>query len=168
MSAPERIRIRTAAPGDLAWLLALAGSDAVAPFLAPEAHLRVAEALAAGELRVAEDGMSARVGGVRVVVVNERNRIAAIRTLMVDPARRGRGLGAALLRTLAAELLTDGGMHRLEADVFGFNAAALRAFEAAGFVREGARRRAYHRHGTWQDAVLLGMLADDLAADPPG
>jgi RimJ/RimL family protein N-acetyltransferase len=98
---------------------------------------------------------------VRVAIVNRRSRIAAIRTLMIAPTQRGRGLGAAVLRALARRVLGDDGMHRLEAEVYGFNAAGLRTFEAAGFRREGVRRRAYHRHGEWQDGITFGLLDED-------
>ena len=34
--------------------------------------------------------------------------------------------------------------------------------ERAGFVREGVKRKAYLRHGEWQDAVLFSLLAEEL------
>jgi len=33
---------------------------------------------------------------------------------------------------------------------------------SGGFVREGVKRRAYMRHGEWQDAVLFSLLREDL------
>jgi RimJ/RimL family protein N-acetyltransferase len=156
------IELRAATDEDAAWLERLATSDAVAPFLATDAAAGLPGAIAAGELLVAEDHGGAPVGAVRVTVVNRRSRIAAIRTLMIDPAHRGQGLGAAILRALAGRLLTGDALHRLEAEVYGFNAAALRTFEAAGFRREGVRRRAYDRHGDWQDGITFGLLCDDL------
>jgi RimJ/RimL family protein N-acetyltransferase len=93
-------------------------------------------------------------------MVNRRSRIAAVSTLVVDPAARGRGLGAAILRAVARDAFARG-VHRVEGEVYGFNAPALRAFATAGFVREGVRRRAYDRHGEWQDGVCFGRLADD-------
>ena len=53
-------------------------------------------------------------------------------------------------------------MARVEAEVFGFNTPAVRAFLAAGFTREGVRRQAYERHGGRQDGVLFGLLAGEL------
>ncbi len=32
----------------------------------------------------------------------------------------------------------------------------------SGFVREGVKRKAYLRHGEWQDAVLFALLREDL------
>jgi RimJ/RimL family protein N-acetyltransferase len=54
------------------------------------------------------------------------------------------------------------GFHRLELACYGFNDAAIRHSERAGFVREGVKRRAYMRHGEWQDAVLFSLLREDL------
>ena len=92
--------------------------------------------------------------------MNRRSRIASIETLMVDPRARGRRLGVAILKAVARDVFARG-VHRLEGEVYGFNEPALRTFDAAGFTREGVRRRAYDRHGAWQDGVRFGLLADD-------
>jgi RimJ/RimL family protein N-acetyltransferase len=98
---------------------------------------------------------------VRWELVNRRSRIAEIRTLMLDPALQGRGLARRAVRALCDRLFDVHGVHRVEAEVMGINAAAQSVFERAGFIREGVRRRAYERHGTWQDGVRYGLLADE-------
>jgi len=89
-----------------------------------------------------------------------RSRIARVSGLAVDPAAAGRGVARRVIAELVRHLLEDRGFHRLEAETYGFNAAARRVFERAGFVVEGVRRRAYDRHGGWQDGVMLGLVAD--------
>jgi RimJ/RimL family protein N-acetyltransferase len=79
---------------------------------------------------------------------------------MLHPRLRGRGLGTAAVRALADRAFAAG-VHRLEGEVLAHNVAAVRGFEAAGFTREGVRRRAYLRDGAWTDSVLLGRLAED-------
>jgi RimJ/RimL family protein N-acetyltransferase len=155
------LELRAATDDDATWLEQLARDEAVAPSLATDAAAGLVDAIAAGELLVAER-KGGPVGAVRVAIVNRRSRIAAIRTLMIDPAHRGHGHGAAILRALTHRLLGEDGVHRLEAEVYGFNTAALRTFEAAGFQREGVRRRAYDRHGEWQDGVCFGLIPEDL------
>ncbi len=156
--------LRPAEPADVDALVALARHPDVAGTLATDAADGLATTLdddAAGELLVIEhDG--AVVGGVRWVLVNRRSRIADIRTLMLDPAARGRGLAVAAVRELAARLFAARGLHRLEAEVYGFNVPARRVFERAGFVYEGVRRRAYDRDGDWQDGVRFGLLAEEF------
>jgi RimJ/RimL family protein N-acetyltransferase len=80
---------------------------------------------------------------------------------MLDPALQGRGLAVRTVRDLCARLFDVHGVHRVEAEVMGINEAARRVFERAGFVLEGVRRRAYDRHGAWQDGVRYGLLVDE-------
>ena len=72
--------------------------------------------------------------------------------------RRGRRGRAAVQRYL----LIDLGFHRIQLKCYGFNERAIRHSERAGFIREGVERKAYLRHGEWQDAVLFGLLREDL------
>ena len=72
-----------------------------------------------------------------------------------------------LRRFLQRYLLGELGFHRLELACYGFNEAAIRHAERVGFVREGVKRRAYLRHGDWQDAVLFALLQEDLDASRP-
>jgi RimJ/RimL family protein N-acetyltransferase len=155
--------LRPADAADLGVLVALARARGVAESLSTDAADGLAAAMddQAGELLAIEhDGVL--VGGVRWVLVNRRSRIADVRTLMLDPAVRGRGLATEALRELAARLFEQRDVHRIEAEVYGFNRAAQRVFERAGFVREGLRRRAYDRAGGWQDGIRFGLLAEEF------
>ena len=80
------------------------------------------------------------------------------------PSFRRRGVADAGARLLQRYLIDELGFHRLELACYGFNEAAIRHSERVGFVREGVKRRAYMRHGAWQDAVQFALLAEDLDA----
>lgn len=165
MPAAADVRLRPAGPDDRAWLLALAREPSIAHALSTLAPAVLAEALDAqpgdGEVLVVEDG-GERAGVVCWRARNRRSRIAGVHTVAVEPQRQGRGLAVAALRELARALVHEHGFHRIEAETYGFNVAARRAFAAAGFTEEGVRRRAYDRHGAWQDAVHFGLVAEDL------
>ena len=65
-----------------------------------------------------------------------------------------------LQRYLLGELV----FHRLEdSPATASTKLRYRHAERVGFVREGVKRRAYLRHGEWQDAVLFALLQEDLA-----
>jgi RimJ/RimL family protein N-acetyltransferase len=152
-----RLRLRLGTDDDLAWVTAIARAPAVEPALAPGAADGLAGAVERGELLVDAE----RRAAARLVVTVERHRLAAIRTVLVDPAHQGRGVGLALVAALAGHAFATLGLHRLEAEVYGFNAPALRLFDRAGWTREGARRQAWERHGAWQDGVMYGLLAGE-------
>lgn len=83
--------------------------------------------------------------------------------IYLDPALRGRGLGADAVRTLARHLIVDLGHHRLVIDPAADNAAAIRCYSKVGFRPVGLMRR-YERgvDGTWHDGLLMDLLADEL------
>ena len=86
--------------------------------------------------------------------------------IYLDPALHRRGLGADAVRTLARHLIADHGHHRLVIDPAADNAAAIRCYSKVGFRPVGVMRR-YERgvDGTWHDALLMDLLADQLISD---
>ncbi|HEV3001163.1 MAG TPA: GNAT family N-acetyltransferase [Solirubrobacteraceae bacterium] len=154
------MRLRPATSEDREWLLALVGDERIAASLSTAAAAAI-DAADGDEVLVVEDEGGERAGVVCWSTHNRRSRIAGVHTVAIDPDRQGRGLAVAALREVTRMLFDERGFHRVEAETYGFNRAARRAFAAAGFVEEGIRRRAYDRHGAWQDGVHLGLLADD-------
>jgi len=81
---------------------------------------------------------------------------------MIAPEERGRGIAERAARLLSRHLIREQGYHRVQLEVYGFNERGQRLFERAGFVREGVRRKAYWRHGAWQDGIHFGLVEEDL------
>ncbi|WP_431937218.1 GNAT family N-acetyltransferase [Micromonospora sp. RP3T] len=84
--------------------------------------------------------------------------------IFLDPEVRGAGLGGDAIRTLARHLADEYGHHRFTIDPAAANTAAIRAYAKVGFRPVGIMRR-YERgaDGRWHDALLMDLLADDLA-----
>ena len=79
--------------------------------------------------------------------------------LFLDPALHGRGLGTEAVRQMVARLLARG-HHRLTIDPAASNAAAVRAYEKAGFRPVGVMR-AYERDTDgrgWHDGLLMELV----------
>jgi aminoglycoside 6'-N-acetyltransferase len=83
--------------------------------------------------------------------------------VFVSGARRGQGVGADAIRTLARHLFEDRGHHRITIDPAAGNERAIRAYERVGFKRVGIMRR-YERgvDGEWHDGLLLDLLPEEL------
>ena len=164
--------LRPAGPDDAAFLVALRVHPDVAPFLgvreADEAALRreLADADPAAAGRFVIDEGAGPAGALAWRLSSRRSRIADLSEIVVLPEARGRGLGTAAVRE-ACRLLADRlDVHRFQLETYAFNEAGIRAFERAGFVREGVRRQAFWRRDAWQDGVLFGLLADELPQGP--
>jgi aminoglycoside 6'-N-acetyltransferase len=83
--------------------------------------------------------------------------------LFLDPAHHGEGLGPDAIRTLARFLISERGHHRLTIDPAAANEQAIRAYEKVGFRKVGVLRRYQHYpDGTWQDGLLMELLAEEL------
>jgi RimJ/RimL family protein N-acetyltransferase len=165
------VSLRPAIPEDVPYLARLLLHEEVAPFLAAvrpasedEVAAEVARSLAEpdafGLLVFVVDGE--RVGTVTWEQVNRRSRIASVAGFAIDPGHRGQGLGNEAARALQRHLVRELGFHRLQMEIYGFNDGALRHAERAGWVREGVRRKAYWRDGTWVDGILFGFVEEDL------
>ena len=138
------------------------------------AYLRVRDDGEAGlrdELATADPAIGERlliVGGDGAVrgtlawrMVSRRSRIAELFEVVVAPEARGAGLALGAVHAVCRRLFDEVGVHRVQLETFGDNAAGRRTFVRAGFVEEGVRRRAYWRREAWQDGVIFGLLADD-------
>ena len=102
-----------------------------------------------------------RAGAMAFAVVNRRSRIANLYGLMIHPDFRGRGLADAAARLFSRHLLLDLDFHRLELECYGFNERAIRHAERI-YVREGVKRKAYRRDGSWVDGVTFSLIREDL------
>lgn len=87
--------------------------------------------------------------------------------LYLDPGVHGRGLGADAVRTVVRHLVTDHGHRRFEIDPAADNPAAIRCYTKVGFRPVGIRRLSERGpDGTWHDALLMDLLADELREEP--
>lgn len=164
------VTLRRAEAGDADFLLALLADDDTRPFLGrvPQTREQVladlersrAEPRAYGWLVVEVDGE--RAGSVVFERVSERNRIAEVGRFAIQPRFRGRGIGDEAARAVQRLLLRELGFHRLELRVWEFNERALAHAERVGYVREGIRRRAYLKDGTWVGAICFSLLQEEL------
>jgi aminoglycoside 6'-N-acetyltransferase len=83
--------------------------------------------------------------------------------IYVDPAVHGQGVGTDAVRTVARHLIADHGHHRLEIDPAADNGAAIRCYSKVGFRPVGIRRRSERGpDGSWHDALLMDLLAEEL------
>jgi len=165
------IALRRAGAADVECLAELYTSADVEPFMGGR-HVRDRETLAVeversereperfGRMVIELDGE--RAGALGYEQVSDANRIVRLGGLAVHPGFRGRRLADDAARLVQRYLIEELGYHRLELACFAYNERAIAHAERSGFVREGVKRRAYLRHGEWQDAVQFALLADEL------
>ena len=92
---------------------------------------------------------------------NLPSRSATFGILIGDPAYLDRGYG-----TEASTLLLDYafavlGYHKINLDLFEYNARALAMYEKLGFAVEGRRRENHWSRGRFWDDILMGVTAEE-------
>jgi RimJ/RimL family protein N-acetyltransferase len=165
------VGFRRAQPEDVDFLVELMTDDDVEPYLAvvrprdresmlKEIERSQAEPEEFGRFVIEVDGERAGLMGFEIA--NRRSRIANLGSLAVHPEFRGRRLADEAARLFQRHLIFELGFHRLQLEIYGFNERAQRHAERAGFIREGARRKAYWRNDEWVDGVIFGLVREDL------
>ena len=97
-------------------------------------------------------------------VINEidwQTRCANFRIALFRSDSCGKGTGSWAVRMTRDYAFETLGLHRLELDVFSFNPRAIRAYEKAGFRREGVRRDAVLDGSAYGDDILMAILEDE-------
>lgn len=152
--------LRALAPDDAAELLRIVETPEVARWWdEPDEGFPLTDDPGATRLVIAVDGAVA--GMIQFAEeLDPKYRHASI-DLFLDPALHGRGLGTEAVRTVVRHLIGERGHHRITIDPAAANAAAIRAYEKAGFSRVGVMRR-YERDaggGGWHDGLLMEYVA---------
>lgn len=99
-------------------------------------------------------------------VVDGRQGTALLTMVGIAPDARGQGLAAAFIGQILNAVFQDPAIERLELNVYTFNAAAIRLYEALGFVREGIRRSLARVGEERWDAVHFSMLRAEYRSAP--
>ena len=104
------------------------------------------------------------IGFVALFNLKWRNQTAELAIGIGDPLYRGRGYGSDALAVLLAYAFDELGLFYVGLAVMDYNQAAIKAYERAGFVREGTRRQVIWRAGQRYDLHCYGLLREEWAA----
>ncbi|HVL68430.1 MAG TPA: GNAT family N-acetyltransferase [Vicinamibacterales bacterium] len=101
---------------------------------------------------------SMHVGNIKLGPVNWRHRFGEIGLIIGDRECWGRGVATEAITLITAFAFERLHLHRVSAGCYEPNAASARAFERAGFSREGVRRSCFLCDGAYVDAIMLGRV----------
>jgi len=76
----------------------------------------------------------------------------------------GKGYGTDAMALILYYAFEELNLHRVSLGVLAYNPRAIRAYEKAGFVVEGAERRVANKDGVRYDAWIMGILREEWLA----
>ena len=84
----------------------------------------------------------------------------------LNPSSRGRGFATEAAAAMVDHLVTEVGVHRLEAEIDPRNEASARVLKRLGFTLDGVKREAYLLDGVVSDSAFWGLLAREWRPEP--
>ncbi len=105
----------------------------------------------------------ALVGHVMLSIQPE-HRLGVVGRVLIDPARRGEGLGVALMREIVRVGFDEYRLHRLQLGVYDFNTAAIACYERVGFVIEGRLRDSTRGSTGYWNGYLMAQIESEFWA----
>jgi RimJ/RimL family protein N-acetyltransferase len=105
------------------------------------------------------------IGFIRVSDISWSHGSGRLQLGIGDPADRHHGYGSEALKLILRYAFDELNLHRLSANTFEYNTAALNFLQRAGFTLEVRRRQAINRDGRRWDAIVLGLLRDEWQRD---
>ncbi len=129
----------------------------VTPAPEPDAGFRFFDGRAEPEdtlVATVDDEICGLCALTRPTPLDSNRHVLEIVELSVSPSHQRRGIGTALLEA-AAEFAAQRGCTKLRLRVLATNPAALKLYEACGFVVEGTLRNEFRVAGVYVDDLLM-------------
>jgi RimJ/RimL family protein N-acetyltransferase len=98
------------------------------------------------------------IGFVALHSIDWNNQTGVLSIGIGDPEFRGKGYGRDSLELILNYAFNELNLYRVGLDVIANNNRAIKAYERAGFRREGVIRQAVYRDGQRDDLILMGIL----------
>ena len=86
------------------------------------------------------------------------SRHAEVSVYIGDPEHRGIGSALEALMALRDKAFNEFNLHRLWAEIYGFNQASVRLFERAGYSHEGTLKESHFAKGRYWDSLIYGLV----------
>ena len=93
--------------------------------------------------------------------IDPRHRHAEFGIMLGDPDRWGQGHGSEATRLMVRYGFETLNLHRIWLHVYEDNARGIRAYEKAGFRKEGVLRQDCFREGRYWDTIVMGLLREE-------
>ena len=101
------------------------------------------------------------IGTTGLYSINWIMRSAEFRVFVGEKGQWNKGIGTELTRLMAIYGFDKLNLNRVWLGVNADNAGAVRAYEKAGFVREGVLRQEQFRNNRYYDVIRMSMLRQD-------
>lgn len=101
------------------------------------------------------------IGNIALHKISNPHRNATLGIVIGDKTCWSKGHGTEALKLMTEYGFSQLNLHRIFLTVIDFNKRAIRAYEKAGFKKEGAYREQIYRNGKYCDLIFMGILKSE-------
>ena len=98
------------------------------------------------------------IGNIKIGPINKNHNYAEVGILIGDKSSWNKGFATEALKLIVDYAFNKLKIHKLNAGIYANNISSIKAFEKAGFLIEGVKKRQYFYNGTYIDCVLVGII----------
>lgn len=102
------------------------------------------------------------IGNIKIGAIKEQHNIASMSIFIGNKKYWGKGIATESIKALADFSFNNIGLHKLTAGMYSNNTNSIKAFELAGFVKEGVRKKHYKLENEYIDVIELGLLSEEF------
>ncbi|WJE17189.1 GNAT family protein [Halobacillus sp. ACCC02827] len=101
------------------------------------------------------------IGDLAIVDIDQDNRKAGFRISLHAGAYQNKGYGTEAVKLAVRYTFKELELNRLELEVYSHNIRGIKAYEKAGFQKEGVCRQSLFWNGRYSDEILMAVLKDE-------
>lgn len=101
------------------------------------------------------------IGELSIMDIDEMNQSAGFRIAMINIQQTGKGYGTEAIDLVLNFVFEELCLNRLQLEVYSYNLRGIKAYEKAGFVKEGALREALFINGNYSDEIIMSILRSE-------
>jgi len=101
------------------------------------------------------------IGNIKIHRIDKTHKNAEISLLIGEKTSWGKGIGAEAISLITQYAFNDLKLNKLYAKCYSNNIGSIKAFEKAGYIREGCMRKQYCFGDVFVDGIILGMLRNE-------
>lgn len=101
------------------------------------------------------------IGNIKLGPIDWNHRLAEVGLLIGEKDCWHKGYATEAIHLVAQYAFGPLNLHKLTAGCYDLNQGSIKAFQKAGFVIEGVRKRHFCCGGKYIDAILLGILRSE-------
>lgn len=109
---------------------------------------------------ILKDG-NRHIGGTGLHSIRQVHRVAMFGIMIGEKDCWDKGYGTEAARVMIRHGFETLNLNRIWLNVYDFNPRGIRAYEKAGFRREGVLRKEVYAEGTYHDVIVMGILREE-------